>query len=62
MARQIMYRVPCLSCKHKYDRKTKCEAFPDGIPEQILFTSSLHLRPLKEQDNKIVYEPKEESK
>jgi len=32
-----------------------CNAFPDGIPEQIIFKNK-HNKPIKEQKNNIVFE------
>jgi len=37
-----------------------CGAFPKGIPSQISYGDNKHLKPLKDQDNDIVFE-KEES-
>jgi len=33
-----------------------CEAFKDGIPEEIAYGKNLHKKPFKDQDNDIVYE------
>jgi len=33
-----------------------CSAFPDGIPNKIAYGKNLHLKPVKGQGNKIVYE------
>jgi len=38
-----------------------CEAFPDGIPDEISYGGNKHLEPLEDQKNDIVYE-KEKSK
>ncbi|MHC4269940.1 MAG: hypothetical protein ACYSTS_15945 [Planctomycetota bacterium] len=35
-----------------------CVAFPDGIPHKIAYEDNLHLKPLKNQGNSIVYEKK----
>ena len=32
-----------------------CKAFPDGIPDKITYGDNLHLEPLKDQGNDIVY-------
>jgi len=45
----------CLNCLH-YQRDGKCAAFPDGIPEPILFGDALHGEPHK-GDHGIRYEP-----
>ena len=50
----------CLECKHldrnNFDGVT-CNAFPEGIPEEILVLGNKHSKPLPEQDNDIVFEP-----
>ena len=33
-----------------------CLAFPEGIPDQIAYGDNLHLTPLPNQGNSIVYE------
>lgn len=33
-----------------------CNAFPEGIPEEIAYGDNLHLEPLKGQKNDIVFE------
>jgi hypothetical protein len=33
-----------------------CDAFPDGIPDEIAYGRNKHLKPLKNQKNNIVYE------
>ena len=56
----------CLSCKHLRTRKSNmgnnipsgtCDAFPDGIPLDIQFGSTVHDVPYN-RDNGIVYERK----
>jgi len=32
-----------------------CEAFPDGIPDEIAYGDNPHTEPLENQDNDIVY-------
>lgn len=34
-----------------------CQAFPNGIPKEIIFDKNDHSEPLPEQDNDIVFEP-----
>lgn len=53
----------CFKCKHDRPLSGGCDAFPEGIPNEILFRNK-HSRPLKEQGNDIVFEPgvSEESK
>lgn len=36
-----------------------CKAFPEGIPEEILFGDNLHTTIHKDQTNKIIYEKEE---
>ena len=49
--------IPCLNCKHLFlNKKRKCKAFPDGIPQSILEGKNNHTEPLSEQNNKIVFE------
>jgi hypothetical protein len=52
-------------CKHyrgitgsedTYDERSFCDAFPNGIPEEILAGVNLHETPLAGQQNNIVYE------
>ena len=47
----------CFKCKHFREIKRGCDAFPDGIPDKIL-TSNEHSKPLKVQENQIVFEAK----
>ena len=50
-------------CKHfmgiagykEPDQYFICKAFPDGIPDKITYGDNLHLEPLKDQSNDIVY-------
>ena len=53
----------CNSCVHVRQawEGGGCDAFPDGIPDKIL-RENKHDRPLKEQENKLVFEPKEPEK
>lgn len=53
-------------CKHftgvsqpdgtELSERVVCKAFPDIIPDEIAYGSNLHLKPLPDQKNKIVYE------
>lgn len=50
---------PCASCKHfRTGSRTNptCDAFPDGIPEEILFGRNDHRKPFP-GDHGIQYEP-----
>ena len=49
-------RPICFDCKH-YRGDGICEAFPDRIPERILWGEIDHDKPLKGQKNDLVYEP-----
>lgn len=48
----------CLQCKH-YHKDDECEAFPDGIPDDILDDEFIHDKIHPEQDNEIVFKKKE---
>ena len=47
----------CIFCKHLKFGSTKCEAFPAGIPDVILFGSHDHRLPY-EGDHGILFELK----
>lgn len=47
----------CNDCKHKLPR-LKCKAFPDGIPQDVLYGERDHHFPI-EGDNGFVFEPVE---
>ncbi len=47
--------VSCYTCLHLYDNETTCEAFPDGIPADILTGQKRHDRHLR-GDNYFIYE------
>lgn len=46
----------CSLCEN-YLGDLTCQAFPNGIPEKILLGENNHSKPLKDQDNDIVFEP-----
>jgi hypothetical protein len=48
----------CYKCKHFTPLEGGCEAFPEGIPDEILRTNE-HSKPLADQKNSIVFEPGE---
>ncbi len=51
----------CFNCIHFRPVAGGCEAFPEGIPDEIL-QDNKHDKPLPDQNNKIVFEegePKE---
>ena len=45
----------CFLCKN-YTGSLTCNAFKDGIPDEILGGENDHSKPLPEQDNDIVFE------
>ena len=48
----------CVRCNHYWiDKKRKCDAFPSGIPEEILFNEFNHIKKHPKQSNDIVFEP-----
>jgi len=52
----------CQKCKHfnrKEYGKFKCKAFPNGIPDEIVFSEFDHTKP-HPSDNGIQFEPLEE--
>lgn len=49
----------CMVCKHRAPRGLKCKAFPDRIPDDIIFGRSLHRTPYP-GDRGIQFEPKSE--
>jgi hypothetical protein len=46
----------CFKCKHFRRFKFGCNAFPDGIPEEITIGANKHSKPLPKQQNQIVFE------
>ena len=55
-------QVLCATCKHFRDDvedENVCEAFPDGIPEEIITDEFDHREPHPD-DNGIQYEPREQ--
>jgi len=45
----------CIKCKFVREFAGGCAAFPNGIPESILFNNK-HNKPIPGQDNNIVFE------
>lgn len=45
----------CLQCKN-YIGDFTCLAFPDGIPDKIVFETNKHDIPTNDQENEIVFE------
>lgn len=51
-------RPACYECEHfnSFDvGRISCAAFPDGIPDEIIFGKP-HLKPIRGQKNKIVFQ------
>jgi hypothetical protein len=48
----------CFNCIHFIDNgRYTCQAFPQGIPDEVLTGENDHSQPLPAQDNEIVYTP-----
>ena len=50
----------CFFCKHLFETKEyswKCPAFPDGIPDTVLWFRVFHDAPLEGQKGSLVFEP-----
>ena len=47
----------CLKCKFLFLFDPGCEAFPDGIPDNILIGEFDHTKKHPDQDNNILFEP-----
>jgi len=53
----------CLECKNFiHNKKFTCKAFPEGIPDNILFNKKIHNKKIKGQTGDYIYEPIEEEK
>ena len=54
--------MECNRCNNciNYRGKLECEAFPNGIPEEILLCENDHSKPCCGQKNDIVFEPIED--
>jgi len=46
----------CFRCKHWRYFDDGCDAFPEGIPDEILQTNK-HDQPLSDQENDLVFSP-----
>lgn len=51
----------CNNCVHFNLEKWNCDAFKNGIPKEILLGENNHSRPLPDQENDIVFEPKNDN-
>ena len=50
----------CFKCKHFREFQGGCNAFPEGIPDEITSGENEHSKPLEGQGNDIVFEPIDE--
>jgi hypothetical protein len=50
----------CFNCKNFRRFEGGCNAFPDGIPDEITSGENKHSKPLPEQENDLVFEPIED--
>lgn len=53
--------LQCAGCRHLVHDKAGlvyiCEAFPKGIPEEIISGRFLHTRKHEQQKNQVLFEP-----
>lgn len=52
----------CIECKHYRQpdpevEGLRCDAFPEGIPDEIIFGDEEHDTPVEGQGNDLVFEP-----
>jgi hypothetical protein len=52
-------KLICSNCKHFRRFEGGCDAFPDGIPDEIVLGLNDHSKPLNFQTNDIVFEQEE---
>lgn len=50
----------CLKCNHFRRFSGGCNAFPDGIPDEITSGKNNHSKPLPNQKNTIVFTPEKQ--
>lgn len=55
----IFLKPVCFNCKHFDIETSTCKAFPTEIPMEILGGDNPHKEPLPNQENDIVFEPKD---
>lgn len=54
----MIYEQPiCIDCKNYNLDKGNCKAFSKEIPDEIYLGDNKHKKPLKGQENDIVFEP-----
>ena len=56
----IQVSEQCQECKHFVLYSPSCKAFSEGIPKDILDGEFDHTEKYSDQDNDIVFEPKED--
>lgn len=49
--------IQCRDCRHRNQEKYNCDAFPNGIPHDILQGEFDHTKRHPDQDNDILFEP-----
>ena len=49
-------QLVCFKCKHFRRFEEGCDAFPEGIPDEIISGNNNHSKPLPNQNNKVVFE------
>lgn len=57
---KVFNKSQCIQCNNYFAPK-RCEAFPDGIPDEIYFNKFIHTQPYTNgsvTDNNILFEPK----
>ena len=54
-------KLVCFECKHFRMFQGGCDAFPDGIPDEITSGKNKHSKPLPNQGNNIVFEQEDET-
>lgn len=54
-------KLVCFECKHFRRFEGGCDAFPDGIPDEITSGENEHSKPLPNQGNNIVFEQEDET-
>lgn len=51
----------CLECEYFiHNKKFTCKAFPNGIPDNIIFNKKIHNKIIKGQTGDYIFKPKKE--
>lgn len=58
MTIEDLWGFECIDCKHLFPDKSGCDAFPEGIPEELRTGERSHRFPYP-GDRGIRYEPRE---